>query len=279
MISRHYLFLVFVLLGFFNPVSLFLLPYTSLTWFFVVPCTLMVWFLVKWKEIVAISEVSSNYEILLGCTIYFLNIVRNALSFPGTRGFGLFDMLVAFISVCIAFYGLKALRHFVLPTAYLSIMIIGYQLEFAITEVAFLENFLANLMVSLLNILTIGASANGNMVTVYSRGGPFQLVIDAPCTGIKGMLAYGSLAVLMILDVKATYRRKALCAIVGLVGTFFMNILRLLIIFVACYFFGIETAYEVHTYLGYSIFIVWVIVFWTVAFKYLLPSKKESPSM
>lgn len=275
MISRPHTFLLLVLLGFFNPITLLFFR-TSLTFIAVVPCTLVIWFITRWKEILQIKEKSNHPEALLGLAIYTLNIMRNALSSSGRPTFGIFDMLVAFISACIASYGLKGLKNFTLPTAYLSILIVGYQLEFAITEVALLENSLAHLMASTLNLLTITASANGNLVTIQAKEGIFSLVIDAPCTGIKGMLAYGSLAILMILDIKTAYKRKALCTAIGIIGTFLVNLLRLLTILLACYFFGIEAALTVHTYLGYGLFIIWVFLFWTLAFKYLLTPTKEA---
>jgi len=248
-----------------------------MTFIVVVPFTLMIWFIARWQEIAEIEEKSNYLEVLVGIGIYAANIVRNAFNLNGRPMFGLFDMLVAFISVCIAFYGLRGLKHFILPTAYLSILIVGYQLEFALTEVALLENFLANLMVSILNFFTIGASAKGNVVTVQARDrNSYGLRIDADCTGIKGMLAYGSLAILMILDVKAPLKRKALCTVIGLAGTLLVNLLRLLTIFLTCYFLGIDAALAVHTYLGYGLFIIWVFLFWIIAFKYLLKPIEEA---
>jgi len=270
MISRPHFFLLFVLLSFFNPFTLFWFQ-ISLTFVIVVPMTLVIWFIARWQEIVDIEDESNRFEMFFGCGIYALNLARNAFNFNEKPMFGLFDMLVAFLSVCVAFYGFKGFKHFVLPTAYLSILIVGYQLEFAITQVVFLENSLAHFIASTLNLLTINASANGNLVTIHARDGTFQtLMIDAPCTGIKGMLAYGSLAVLMILDVKASPKRKALCTAIGAIGTFLVNLLRLLTIFLACYFLGIEAAMAVHIYLGYGLFIIWVFLFWFLAFKYLL---------
>lgn len=275
MISRQYLFLLFLLLAFFNPVTL-LMTGTSLTFIVVVPCTLLIWLVARWDSIAEISETSKLLEKLLGLGIYVLDIAYNLYrryilgipKSPSDVGFGLIDMLIAFIGVCIAFYGLRGFRHFKLPTAYLVVLIVGYQLEYSISEVAFLQNFLANLITSVLNILGISTSVNGNLVTVQRVGQP--LAIDADCTGVKGILAYGSLAVLMILDVKATKKRKALSTAIGFIGTFLVNILRLLTIFLVVYFFGIDAGMAVHTYLGYSLFIVWVLLFWTIAFKYLL---------
>lgn len=282
MISRQYQFLLFLLLAFFNPITI-LVTGTSKTFIVVVPCTLLVWFAARWDNIAGITETSKPLEKLLGLGIYALLIAYNIYSNdiwgyryfvlgiprgPDEVGFGLIDMLVAFVSVCIAFYGLRGFKHFKLPAVYLAVLIVGNQLENRITEVAFLQNFLANLITSMLNMLGISASASGNLVTVERIGQP--LAIDASCTGVKGMLAYGSLAILMILDVKATNKRKVLSTAIGFLGTFLVNILRLLTIFLAAYFFGIDAGMAVHIYLGYSLFIIWVLLFWTIAFKYLL---------
>jgi exosortase/archaeosortase family protein len=282
MISRQYQFLFFLLLAFFNPVTL-LVAGTSLTFIVVVPCTLLVWFAAKWDDITGISETSRLQEKLLGLGIYLLDIAYNLyrryiLGIPKTPsdvGFGLIDMLITFVGVCIAFYGLTGFKHFKLPTAYLVVLIVGYQLESSITEITFLQNYLANLITSMLNTLGIATSVNGNLVTIESAGQP--LAIDANCTGVKGMLAYGSLAVLMILDVKTTNKRKALSTAIGFIGTFLVNILRLLTIFLAVYFFGIDVGMAVHIYLGYSLFIVWVLLFWIIAFKYLLKPRESLP--
>ncbi|UCB60266.1 MAG: exosortase/archaeosortase family protein [Candidatus Bathyarchaeota archaeon] len=260
---------------------------TSLTFIIVVPFTILIWLAARWDTIAQISDASRFWEKLFGVGIYAADIAFNVYindiwgyryfvlgipRGPNEVGFGLIDMLVAFVSVCIAFYGLRGFKHFKLPTAYLVVLVIGYELEYRITEVAFLQNSLATLMSFLLNALGIPTSASGNLVTVEKLGQP--LLIDASCTGIKGILAYGSLAVLMILDVKATKKRKAILTSVGFIGTFLVNILRLLTIFIVAYFFGIEAGLAVHVYLGYSLFIVWVLLFWTIAFKYLLHQER-----
>jgi exosortase/archaeosortase family protein len=265
------------MLAFFAPLLLF---GTSLTFIVVVPFTILIWSVARWQEIAKIEKESNFLEMLLGSGIYVSNILRNAVGFSeGFQGIGLFDMLIAFIAVCIAFYGFKGLKQFILPTAYLSILIVGYRLEFAITEVAFLEDSLAHLMASILIVFNITASANNNLVTLYSRqGNIYYLLVDAPCTGIKGMLAYGSLAILMILDVKTTHKHKLLWTAIGTIGTFLINILRLLTIFLAAYLLEIDTALAIHTYLGYSLFIIWIFLFWTMAFRCLPIRTKQASS-
>ncbi|MBO3810044.1 MAG: exosortase/archaeosortase family protein, partial [Candidatus Brockarchaeota archaeon] len=96
-----------------------------------------------------------------------------------------------------------------------------------------------------------------------------------PCTGVKGMLAYGSLAALLVFDIKTSLRRKIIATLIGLLGTLLVNILRLALIFLTVYFLGIDAGLLIHTYLGYSLFIIWVLSFWTVAFRYLTPHKPD----
>jgi len=276
MISRAYVFLALTMLSFFNPLTLIFFRF-SLTFIVIVPFTLLIWLAAEWGEISKIQEKGSEPEILLGIGIYALNLARNLLTFNEKPMFGLSDMLISFICVCLSYYGVNGIKKFVLPIAYMTILLVGYQLEFMITEVAFLENFLAQTITLMLNSLGIPASANTNLVTLQTPHGAYRFLIDSPCTGIKGMLAYGSLAVLMVLDVKTTRKRKAVCTAVGAIGTFLVNILRLFTIFISCYFFGQETAMAVHTYLGYSLFIVWVVIFSAVSLRYLVtPANKTS---
>jgi len=274
MINRAYIFLALTMLAFFNPVTLIFFKFSS-TFIVIVPFTLLIWFAAEWSEISKIQEKGGKKEVLLGISIYSLNLARNLLNFNEKPMFGLSDMLISFICVCLAYCGLKGTKRFTLPIAYMAILVVGYQLEFMITEISFLEIFLAQTITSILNSLGINALANANLVTLQTPQGTFNFIIDASCTGIKGMLAYGSLAVLLALDIKTTRRRKLTCILVGAIGTFLVNILRLTVIFLSCYFFGQETALAVHTHLGYSLFILWVIIFWVVAFKYIVvPTEK-----
>jgi exosortase/archaeosortase family protein len=237
MFSRTQQFLILLMLGFFNPLTLFFFQ-TSLTFIIIVPFTLLIWFAARWENIVQIEDKATRFEMFLGFGIYAANIIRNIAMLPNQPMFGLMDMLIAFVSVVIAFYGIKAIRDFKLPTAY-------------------------NIMTFLLNSLAINATVDGNLVTLLqSSGSPIRLVIDAPCTGIKGMLAYGSLAILMTLDVKTTKKRKVICTIIGLIGTFVINILRLFVIFLAFNYLGTEVGKAFHVHLGYRLLIIWIIIFW-----------------
>lgn len=267
--NRHYVFFLCFIIGFFNPITILLFSFSE-TFTIVVPLTLALWFFMKKEELAKIGEKSASWEILVALTIYGLDILRNLLTSSVKPMFGLTDMAVSFVCICVALYGFKGLRHFVIPSVYLVVLIVGYQLEFAIEQVSGLQVFLAGLITSVVTFVTPTFNV-GNLITIKTLTGGYQaLAIDADCTGLKGMIAYGSLAVITMIDIRASKQKKILSSIIGLVGTFLVNIVRLLVIVLSCYVFGIDTAMAVHTYLGYGLFMIWLIVFWHLSEKFIL---------
>ena len=249
------------------------LDLTSAVFSFAVLLTLLVWFSARWQQLNStLTSTSSRWEVSLGAIVFIANIIRNLTIHP--ISLGLFDMLVAFMTLSVIFYGFNGLKRLWIPAVYLGVLIVTYQLEFVAEEVQTLETALAQMMIFTMNSLGIKAILSNpvNVVQIFTPYGPYLLQIDGPCTGVKGMLAYGSLAVLMLLDEKASVRRKLAISAIGIAGTFVVNLLRLNVIFLVIYGLGIDAGLFVHSYLGYTLFIVWMVVFWSVAYKYLIPS-------
>ncbi|MEM2961162.1 MAG: archaeosortase/exosortase family protein, partial [Candidatus Bathyarchaeia archaeon] len=237
MLEKHHLFLIALALSLVNPITVFWMD-TSWTFTFAVLLTFLTWFLIKWESFLKVESKGSFYEIFFGVLLIAGNLVRNIVS---TNSFGIFDMLVMLVGLYSIFFGLRATRFFTPLIAYTIILLVGYQLEFLLEQVKILEYALASLMGSLLRGLNIVSWVTGNIVIMIDRiGETHNLVIDGPCTGVKGMLAYGSLAALLVFDVKASLRRKLIATSIGLLGTLLVNILRLTLIFLSVYFLGIE---------------------------------------
>lgn len=271
-LKKHDLFLISLALSLINPITIFVTN-TSWTFTFAVLMTFLMWLLMKWNDFLRVSSKGSFYEVIFGSLLIAGNLIRNI---AGTNSFGIFDMLVMLVGLYLIFFGFGATRFFMPLIAYAITLLIGYQLEFLLEEVRVLEYFLAGLMGSLLKGLNITNWVAGNIVIMIDRfGETHNLIIDGPCTGIKGMLAYGSLAALLVFDVKSSMKRKVIATSIGLVGTLLTNISRLAIIFLSVYFLGIEIGLLIHTYLGYGLFIIWILVFWSLAFKYLAPPTLE----
>ncbi len=222
--------------------------------------------------------ISFSPEIILGIVLILGNFGRNILGLFGGSSFGLFDMLVVFLGISIIFYGVRGFRMLSLPALYFVIMIVAYQAEFAIQEVRSLEYALAGAMGNFLGVFGIQAQVIDNIVRLSTPQGIYNLQIDGPCTGIKGMLAYGSLASLMLVDMGGSKKRKILVATIGFMGTFLVNFIRLGVIFLTIYGAGLETGLAVHTYLGYGLFLSWVMIFWSLALPYIRPTQIGSVS-
>ncbi len=274
--TRHHYFLAALAAAFFAPLVLDL--GTSRTFIVVIPATLMVWFAIESKSFMSISSRSVLPEQVIGLVVLLGNFARNIL-FPGTfGGFGVFDMLVSFLSLVVVFFGVRAIRFsFLLPSLYLVVIVVGYQYEILTNQLQFLQNSLAILIVGALNLIGIQAIVlpnPGDIIMVYGRPGvpdpnPFLLWIEKSCTGVKGMFAYGSLAILLVIGRAGTRSSKIAIAIVGLAGTFLVNVGRLLAIFIAGYWWGVDAALRFHTYVGYGFFIAWVLVFWRLGLRYV----------
>jgi len=54
---------------------------------------------------------------------------------------------------------------------------------------------------------------------------------------------------------------KTLWAIIGVVGIFILNIIRIVMILAADYYYGAEVAAQFHAVLGYALFFTWLAFF------------------
>ena len=240
-------------------------------YFFITVLVLFAWFLMKWDAVKSIPNRSSKPEVLLGVFLIVADYAANV-----TRGsnVGILDLLVIFLGTVIVFYGLKALRFFWVPATYGIVLLLGYQIEAYIPDYTALQDWLASLMVSAVNALGIAATVSGHIVIMRTSGGTFlQLDVASSCTGLQGILAFGLLSTMALLDLKPKASRLIPIFAIGFAGAFLINIVRLLVVFLTFEFLGVDAGTTMHVYFGYIVFIVWVLVFWEFAFKYLLPAK------
>lgn len=199
-----------------------------------------------------------------GSIIIGLDVARNILT---GSGWGLVDMLLTFVAVVFALYGWKALKFFLPPAAYILALLAAYHVELSFSQVIALELWVTNLMAGLLAAIGIKAQTVGNIVAIYGAE-VYALEVTGACTGIKGVAAYGSLAALKGTDLPSSLASKIAVLGMGFGGTFLINLLRLSAIFLSSYYLGVQTGLVIHTYLGYSLFLVWVFIFWELVSRY-----------
>ncbi len=244
------------------------IPMMGVDWpfLFTVGLVLIAWISIKWGSIKAVQNKSRWWEMILGGTIILADYAENiyAHSF-----LGLIDMLAVFAATTIAFYGIKSMKFFWVPAMYIVVLLVGYQIEYNIPSTINLQIWMANLMASMMQVLGVNASVSGFNVALQTGSTPLLLSVEGPCTGLQGVLAFGMLSSMAILDIKTRWSRLLPILVIGFLGAFLINIVRLFAVFLTFEYIGVGAGTAMHVYLGYTLFILWVVAFWMLAFKYL----------
>ena len=266
-------YLLAVAAAFLAPIGI---PNMGVDWpfLFTVGLVLMAWLSIKWGKLKLLEYKSHTWEMILGVIIIAADYAEN---FYFHSFLGLIDMLAVFAAVSLAFYGIRSFKFFWVPGAYIVILLSGYYIEDALPQTVGLQIWLANIMASGMQVLGVHASVSGYLVVLGSGSKTLLLSVEGPCTGIQGILAFGMLSSMAVLDIKTKWTRLAILLAVGFIGAFLINIVRLFVVFLTFQYLGVAAGTQMHVYAGYTLFIVWVLVFWSVAFKYL-PTGNPTPT-
>jgi len=157
-----------------------------------------------------------------------------------------------------------------------------------------------NFIIEFGRILTLALggifSTFGIQNSVYVNRFPYSVImggvvyiINLPCIGWEGVVGYTLIFLIFISDLEIGNKMKIFWAITGFLGTLFVNLLRITLIFSAGLIWGASVADLIHQNAGDIIFLVWILVFWYIvlrfsnriehAFKVLRSSLKGSKIM
>jgi len=136
---------------------------------------------------------------------------------------------------------------------------------------------LANLFgLDLLNS-TWDGSIGMTLLTFNSPSGTKSIGVDARCSGIHSLTIFLAIFLLMLFEARKRLKwnyKTAIVTLIGIVGTYIVNLIRVLIIIVIFYFKDWSIAGPIHDYLGYAFLILWVPIFWL----FILPiGEKKKP--
>lgn len=267
-LTHAQLFLVSVMASILLPA---LIPRVGLDYpyLFIFMITIATWFTLKWDAVKTLATRGATLEVGAGIGIISLDYLQNFIF--GSR-FGLIDMLVTFSAVVVAFFGIRAFKLFWVPATYGIVLLLGYQLENIIPNFVTLQDWLASVMASALTLFGVTATTLGHLVAIQTSSGPMILDVQSDCTGIQGVLAFGMLSTMTILDIKKSWKRLIPLFVIGFVGVFLINIVRLFMVFLTFEFAGVALGNTMHLFVGYILFVVWVMAFWWMSFKYMSPS-------
>jgi exosortase/archaeosortase family protein len=101
--------------------------------------------------------------------------------------------------------------------------------------------------------------------------------INGACSGVHSLSIFVTILSLMLVhDRKSINTIKVPNVIlIGLLGTYLLNIIRVLGIMLLAYYRGWGVAEPIHDYLGFTILIIWVPFFWYFASKWIYVREEE----
>lgn len=108
---------------------------------------------------------------------------------------------------------------------------------------------------------------------VLGKTQPFLAEIVWNCIGWQSLLFFAITAFVGLQGDKYTNFSKFKALIIGALGTFWINILRIVVVVLAAYFWGQNTALIVHDYGSILAVIAWLFVFWWFVYGYVLEDR------
>ncbi|MFC1892903.1 archaeosortase/exosortase family protein [Chloroflexota bacterium] len=237
-------------------------------------CILWLW--LKRKPVLARMQ-SGRFR--LPFVLIGLALLALSLFLPRPEEFLVFLMLLGFLGIFTIVFSEAA----IIPAVLLAIY--GFTVAFPILMIGWLGEPLAILVTSTVTTITgllgLPVIAEGLVLQFNSvTGDTIATMVSPACAGYATLGVFIALFALMMLDVRLPWKRVWYVFLFGLVGTWFQNILRIVISVAAGYYWGAPALTAVHYNLAYVIFPLWYALF---AYIYLRQAgwrampKKASP--
>jgi exosortase/archaeosortase family protein len=224
--------------------------------------------LIKKDKLSVFMEANRVYQIV-GLTVMLASffVYYAVVFFYPAQFYGGANYAVYLIGLFLLFFEASALKEsfsiLFLIVGALSSGFVGDWMEFYLEPAV---PYFVQIMGFVLGILGIPAEL-GNPTTFAIRmpsGKVIYLGVAAGCIGIYSFLTFAIIIVITMIEDPSSLRTKLLWSVAGIIGTFFVNIIRVSLIFVVIYYFGFEDWGKIHTPIGYVLFIVWLAIFFLI---------------
>jgi len=203
-----------------------------------------------------------------------LILIISAILMPASEDFLVFQVLLASLGVFVMIFG----RGAKIPS--ILFIIYGFAISFPLAVQYYAENIYAQTasapVIAVMSALNYPIQNNGNMLHFVSTGGePIRVAITAACAGPSTMALFIAIFSLMVMDRPLKVKRTVSFFLFGLVGTWFQNIIRLVIIIMAGYYLGERALLTAHFWTIYALFPLWYLIY---AFLYMKQHNHSSLS-
>lgn len=187
--------------------------------------------------------------------------------YPPAQFYGEANYTIFLIGLFLAFFTVRALREAIAPLVLILgatlIPFLGKGMEASLEPAI---PFFVQIIAFILAMLRIPATTvDPRTFLITSVNSSSVLVGVAPaCLGMYSVSTFSILIIVTLIEESSSFRTKLFWSILGIAGTFFVNIIRVSFIFVVIYYFGYENWPVIHNPLGYVLFLAWLGVFFLV---------------
>jgi exosortase/archaeosortase family protein len=218
-------------------------------------CTLWLW--LKRKAILSRMQTGgpSPPFILAGTALLALSVFL-----PRRDDFLVFILLLGWLGIFTIIYSKAG----IIPGILLAIY--GFSVAFPILMIGWLGEPAAIAAIStvtaITRILGLPVVSHGLVLQINSvTGEVIRTIVTPGCAGYATIGVFIALFSLMMLDIRLPLKRAWYIFLIGLVGTWFQNILRIAVSVAAGYYGGLEALEALHYNLSYVIFPLWYALF------------------
>ncbi len=138
---------------------------------------------------------------------------------------------------------------------------------------AFITPFQIKFITLILNVLGIRTLITSSTISVWRDVDWRTFTISWNCIGWQSMIL---LIITFFIGLAGNHKisSKIECFIIGILGIFLANILRMTLVVIIGYLFGSLSAIIFHDYFGNILMIVWIFAFWWFSYAFILQPKE-----
>jgi len=228
------------------------------------------------KEANLIQKILGSIVVVGSFFIYYVTV----LVYPVTSFYTTANYVVYLLGLFLLFFKFSTLKEAFTP---LFLIVAATSSSFIAAWLKpFLSPYANDFAHILMNILrTLGIDANiyylGNTSILFFPSLSGKVVSGLfvyECIGIYSALVFSILLVVILFEDPSSLKVKLTYSIVGLLGTFALNILRVTTIFLVDFFYGAEVGTTIHYVIGYALFSAWLAIFFYMFSKRRVISEK-----
>ena len=145
-------------------------------------------------------------------------------------------------------------------------------------ELRSVELLLARPLENLLTLMGYEAFSTGDMLHYrLENGDTARVSIAQGCSGIYSVAVFvAAFAAFVATEYNRLDRNVAMLLLLGVLTAYYANLFRMAIIVIVGHYRGMQALEWAHTNTGWLIFLLWVGIFWSVIFRFLVPPPTEA---